>query len=212
MVFITFREEYDPFHQSCVKNFEDNQIQHEKFTEDIQKLFDTKADRDELKDLLDQINNLLKEVEEAMKWKQPLVQVTNRIDKVEIQVKSLLDQLKNRPEPVAEPVKEVVKIQEVKDERPYIDPSVIQELRDLIDTKADKSDLKDLERYLLQRLDDLENSLDKFADKSETRKALKALEKQIKNLFDLLMNQEPGHKAEGEDDVMFAKRPLGGWS
>lgn len=164
--------------------------------------------------MLDQLNNLLKEVEEAMKWKQPLVQVTNRIDKVEIQVKSLLEQLKNRPEPVAaaSPVKEIVKIQEVKDERPYIDPEVIKDLQNQIDTKADLSALRDLERYLLQRLEDLENSLDKYADKNETKKALKALEKQIKNLFDILMNQEGGHKHEGEDDAMFAKRPLGGWS
>ena len=32
----------------------------------------------------------------------------------------------------------------------------------------------------------------KFADKSEVKKALKALEKQIKNLYDLMMNMKPG--------------------
>lgn len=209
-----YRQEYDVFETKCDNLFDDNKIQHEKFSEDIQTLFDKKADRDELKDMLDQINNLLKEVEEAMKWKQPLVQITNRIDKVEVQVKSLLDQLKNRPEPTTEaPVREIVKVQETKDERPYIDPQVIKDLQNALDTKADISALRDLERYLLQRLDDLENSLDRFADKNETKKALKALEKQIKNLFDLLMNQEaPTKAASGEDDAMFAKRPLGGWS
>ena len=167
-------------------------------------------------DTIDTLNELVKEVEEAMKWKQPLVQVTNRIDKVEIQMKGLLDRLAamndNKPVQVEAP-REIIKIQEVKDERPYIDPQVIKDLQDALDKKADLSALKDLERYLLQRLEDLENGLDdRFANKSDTKKALKALEKQIKNLFDMIMNLDPGTKDTGEDDAMFAKRPLGGWS
>jgi hypothetical protein len=50
----------------------------------------------------------------------------------------------------------------------------------------------------------------KFADKAEVKKALKALEKQIKNLYDLIMNMKPG--AGSEQDAMFSKKPLGGFS
>ena len=50
----------------------------------------------------------------------------------------------------------------------------------------------------------------KFADKSEVKKALKALEKQLKNLYDLIMNMKPGGGTE--QDAMFSKKPLGGFS
>ena len=214
MIKIQLREKYEPFEADCEEKFKEISTAHEKFTEEIEKLFDEKADRSELKDILNKINDLLKEVEEALKWKQPLVQVTNRIDKVEIQIKGLIDELRNLPLPASapEPVKEIIKIQEVREEKPGIDPQVIIDLQNALETKADLSALRDLEKYLLQRLEDLENGLDsRFADKNDTKKALKALEKQIKNLFDILMNQESGQKDE-EDDAMFSKRPLGGWS
>ena len=47
-----------------------------------------------------------------------------------------------------------------------------------------------------------------LADKNDTKKALKSLEKQLRNLYDLVMNR-PGAE---EEDAMFAKKPLGGWS
>ena len=47
----------------------------------------------------------------------------------------------------------------------------------------------------------------KFADKAETKKAIRALDKQLRHLLDNLHNQG----AEG-DDAMFARKPLGGWS
>jgi len=43
------------------------------------------------------------------------------------------------------------------------------------------------------------------------RLAMIKLEKQLKNLYDLLMSLKP-HTSEHEDDAMFAKKPLGGWS
>ena len=50
----------------------------------------------------------------------------------------------------------------------------------------------------------------KFADKAEVKKALKALEKQLKNLYDLIMSYKPGNPTE--QDAMFSKKPLGGFS
>jgi len=51
----------------------------------------------------------------------------------------------------------------------------------------------------------------KFADKAEIRKELKQLEKQLKNLYDLLMGLQHKERSS-EEEAMFAKKPLGGWS
>jgi len=51
----------------------------------------------------------------------------------------------------------------------------------------------------------------KFADKKDTKKALKLLEKQLKNLYDLFMSSRQHHN-DNEDDAMFTKKPLGGMS
>lgn len=197
------------------ERFKDISKAHEKFTQDISKLFDVKADREDLKDLLDKINRLLKEMEEAMKWKQPLVQVTNRIDKVEVQIQQILNGLGKGDGIEMTLFKDLEdKLQKLRDDFEKFKQDVMGWLKDLqnaLMNKADLSALKELEKYLLSQLEDLANGLDKrFADKNETKKALKALEKQIKNLYDLLMSQS-GSRG-GEDDAMFAKKPLGGWS
>jgi len=83
----------------------------------------------------------------------------------------------------------------------------------LIEKKADKEDLDALERRLMEKLNDLiRGMIDRFADKKDTNKRLSALEKQIKTLFDLLMNQESQRSNGQEDDAMFTKKPLGGVS
>eukprot|EP00351_Strombidinopsis_sp_SopsisLIS2011_P002162 CAMPEP_0116872946 /NCGR_PEP_ID=MMETSP0463-20121206/3892_1 /TAXON_ID=181622 /ORGANISM="Strombidinopsis sp, Strain SopsisLIS2011" /LENGTH=77 /DNA_ID=CAMNT_0004514067 /DNA_START=1109 /DNA_END=1342 /DNA_ORIENTATION=- len=50
-----------------------------------------------------------------------------------------------------------------------------------------------------------------FADKAETKKALKLLDRNLKNLYDLVMSKLQG-KADHEDDAMFTKKPLLGLS
>lgn len=188
---------------------------HDKFAQEISKLFDVKADREDLKDMLDKINKLLKEVEEALKWKQPMVQVTNRIEKVEIQIQQLLNGLGKGGGIEMSLFKDLEdKLQKLRDDFEKFKADVMGWLKDLqnaLANKADLSALKDLEKYLLSKIEDLANDLDKrFADKNETKKALKALEKQIKNLYDLIMSRQGA--PQGEDDAMFAKKPLGGWS
>lgn len=85
------------------------------------------------------------------------------------------------------------------------------QLLQLIDKKADKTDLDNLERRFVERLNDLiKNFIDRFADKKDVYKRLTTIEKQIKTLFDMLMNQE-SHRAN-EEDAMFTKKPLGGVS
>jgi hypothetical protein len=65
---------------------------------------------------------------------------------------------------------------------------------------------------IMERLSELIRALTKqFADKNETKKALKLLERQLKNLYDLFMSKG-GAGNENEDDAMFTKKPLGGMS
>ena len=49
-----------------------------------------------------------------------------------------------------------------------------------------------------------------FADKAETRKALKIHEKQLQNLYNLMVSK--GTTGENNEDAMFSKKPLGGMS
>lgn len=66
----------------------------------------------------------------------------------------------------------------------------------------------------MDRMNEFIKALTKqFADKNDTKKALKLLERQIKNLYDLIMSRAGGHvHHENEDDAMFTKKPLGGMS
>lgn len=78
--------------------------------------------------------------------------------------------------------------------------------QDDLNTKADKTALADLENTIMMRLNDIVAALTKqFADKAETKKALKLLERQVKNLYDLFMSQGKGNNA---DEAMFSKKPL----
>ena len=62
----------------------------------------------------------------------------------------------------------------------------------------------------MERLNDIVKALTKqLADKNDTKKAIKLLERQLKNLYEMIMNKG-GH--EHEDDAMFTKKPLFGTS
>ena len=89
---------------------------------------------------------------------------------------------------------------------------LFREFQDTLNGKADLDALQNLERALLERINELLMELSKrFADKKDTKKALKLLEKQLKNLYELFMARQSGHN-ENEDDAMFTKKPLGGMS
>lgn len=83
-------------------------------------------------------------------------------------------------------------------------------MQDTLNNKADVSQLGELEKLIIMRINDIVSVLTKqFADKAETKKALKLLERQLKNLYDLFMSKNGnGH----DEDAMFSKKPLGGFS
>jgi hypothetical protein len=71
--------------------------------------------------------------------------------------------------------------------------------------KADRSELEELEKLMMNRLNDIITALTKqFADKAETKKALKLLQKEMKNLYDLFMSLR-GEGGKNKDDAMFSK-------
>lgn len=86
----------------------------------------------------------------------------------------------------------------------------IKNLQDSLNEKVDKADLQELEKLLMNRMNDIVTAMTKnFADKAETKKALKLFERQLKNLYDLFMSKG-GYN--NEEEAMFSKKPLGGFS
>lgn len=78
-----------------------------------------------------------------------------------------------------------------------------------LEDKASKKDLLDLEAKLLEKLNELLGNLgNQFADKDAMRKKIFTLEKNIKNLYDLMMAANVSKK-DNEDDAMFTRKPLG---
>ena len=66
---------------------------------------------------------------------------------------------------------------------------LFRDFQDSLNGKADIEALQNLERLLLERINEILDQLaKKFADKKDTKKALKLLEKQLKNLYDLFMS------------------------
>ena len=73
-----------------------------------------------------------------------------------------------------------------------------------------KANFDQIDKNLQDRLSDIVKMLQKqFADKADTRKALKIHEKQFQNLYNLIMSKGGG---DNEEDAMFSKKPLGGLS
>ncbi|OMJ73244.1 hypothetical protein SteCoe_28121 [Stentor coeruleus] len=82
----------------------------------------------------------------------------------------------------------------------------IREFEESLNKKAGLDKLKELEEMLLQKLRDLADEFSKrFAEKTETKRALKFLEKLIKETESIKIVRD------GED-AMLARKPLGGWS
>jgi len=73
--------------------------------------------------------------------------------------------------------------------------------------KADKRDLIDLERRIMDQLRDyIQQLLDKFANKDDVMKRFAQLSKKIREIMELLA-KKGGH--DEEDDAMFTKKPYG---
>lgn len=107
----------------------------------------------------------------------------------------------------------VVKLQneakELKEKTDKSSKDIWNKLRDLeeqLNKKASLEKLKELEDLLLSKLKELSDEfLKRFADKNETKRALKYLEKLIKDSESIKIVRDG-------DDAMLARKPLGGWS
>jgi len=88
--------------------------------------------------------------------------------------------------------------------------AILEELKALIDKKADTEDLMKSEAALLEKLDQIAGALMKRAqaDKNDTKKALMFLEKKI-NEISLIVLGGPSNSEEG---AIFAKKPWTPWS
>jgi chromosome segregation ATPase len=88
--------------------------------------------------------------------------------------------------------------------------AILEELKNLIDKKADAEDLMKSEAALLEKLDQIAGALMKRAqaDKNDTKKALMFLEKKI-NEISLIVLGGPSNSEEG---AIFAKKPWAPWS
>ena len=88
--------------------------------------------------------------------------------------------------------------------------NLIEQIFDILKSKANLSDLEDLKNFLLGKIDELAlGCVKKFADKNETTNNFKYLEDQIKKILDMLSKKESTNEA---DNWLLAKKPVNGYS
>ena len=87
---------------------------------------------------------------------------------------------------------------------------LIDQIFNILKTKANLSDLEDLKNMLLGKIDELAlGCIKKFADKNETTNNFRYLEDQIKKILDMLSKKDSINEA---DNWLLAKKPLGGYN
>lgn len=157
------------------------------------------------------------------------IQITNKIEKLEIKLGNLENELnsmkRDKNKTVSMPAQPVAtgpsidpskfdslehKVNQLDTDFKKFNNEIVKEIKnhqDQINGKTDYSQLEELKEFLLGKIDELMRGLKQFADKNETKKALKNLEKQLKNLYDLVMSKA-GSGNPDEDDAMFSKKHL----
>mmetsp|Transcript_31003 Transcript_31003/g.35401 ORF Transcript_31003/g.35401 Transcript_31003/m.35401 type:complete len:363 (-) Transcript_31003:467-1555(-) len=154
-----------------------------------------------------------------------ILQITQRIQRMEVKIENItkstnvqksksdvIDQekLKNAENNIKTLVRDIDQIKQDLSKK-------VEEIMKSIYFKCDKVDVNSLETKILDNLDDLVQSMyKKFSDKNETKENLIILDRQIKNLFDLLLKKEKQVEDSGknveEDEAMILRKPLGGVS
>ena len=82
--------------------------------------------------------------------------------------------------------------------------NLIKQIFDILKTKANLSDLEDLKKFLLGKIDELAYACNKkFADKNETTNNFKYLEDQLKKILDMLSKKDTHNEA---DSWLIAKK------
>ena len=173
-------------------------------------LNDTKADKSDLDDLIEKYNNHQIEIEAINKRLDSLFsQLMNRTGEQSPTINVDFSQYVNKSEfekHKRENEQEFAKIWEAIENL----KKLINQIFNLLKTKANLSDLEDLKNYLLGKIEELAlASVKKFADKNETTNNFKYLEDQIKKIFELLQSQRPSSDAE---TWLLAKKPINGYA
>ena len=162
-----------------------------------------------------------------------IINVTNKIEKLEIKLGNLENELSSmrraKPQTVSMPQQQMVNsgvdesrvealendVQNLNENLSSFNNEIVKEIKnhqDQINGKVDYGQVDELKDDIMGKIEDLMRGFKQFADRSETKKALKNLEKQLKNLYDLVMSRLQGGGGADEDDAMFSKKPLGGFS
>lgn len=103
------------------------------------------------------------------------------------------------------------KVAELEDALNHLRNEFAKWMKEMQDSLNQKADFSQVDKSMQDRLNDIVKALNKqYADRAETRKALKIHEKQFQNLYNLIMSK--GGQGENEEDAMFSKKPLGGLS
>ena len=103
------------------------------------------------------------------------------------------------------------KVAELEDALNHLRNEFAKWMKEMQDSLNRKADFEQVDKSMQDRLNDIVKALNKqYADRAETRKALKIHEKQFQNLYNLIMSK--GGQGENEEDAMFSKKPLGGLS
>ena len=185
----------------------------------LKHLQDTKADKKDLNDIKYKINDLTDkydqhqiEIDEIKKRIDNIFsQILNRKEKsgeqpiINIdfsQYVSKIDFEKHKKENVQEFKKIWEEIENLKE--------LINKIFNILNQKANLSDLEDLKNYLLQKFDEFAIACNKkFADKNDTTNNFKYLEDQIKKILELLSKKDTTNEA---DNWLLAKKPINGYS
>lgn len=125
------------------------------------------------------------------------LKINQKIQQIEVKLDALAKQLKglnskkepsfdiNKFKDIEILIKQIMK--EMDDNKAEYNRMML-EVRDVVDTKAEHEEVNLLERKIMEKLNEIVEALvKKFADKQETKQNFKILERQIKNLFELIM-------------------------
>jgi hypothetical protein len=83
------------------------------------------------------------------------------------------------------------------------------EMQDSLNSKVDMEALSNLENMLMERIIEIVKALTKqLADKNDTKKALKLLERQLKNLYDLFISRAGDNLMRMKTTQCSPKNPL----
>lgn len=86
--------------------------------------------------------------------------------------------------------------------------TITDEIKEKLKTKVSDSDLKNLEDYLVNRMEEGKIHLaKKFADKIETQKSIKYIESQVKHVVEVYVK-----KMEKGENWLLAKKPVDGYT